>query len=546
MTSRFIGKYPKCTGTGCYTILFQPRGGPVSDAVLTYISQNTDPPLNFTSSFIDTLDVRGFDNETALEAFIIQNQNLSQSAISFESGFYPNINVYSLYVNHSLAPDVPYDSLIRLIEMGYQNLFGIKTELNIQTRGFPVIIPAWQRDDVVNGMGVFWFYCPPMVNMLILLTKISQEKELNLRHAMTIMGLKDYIYWISWFLTQFLIEIISTSILIVTGITFQFAFFVNTDFWVNFSFFLVYSVSLIPLAFLLTTLVSTTATASLLGFLLFVIGLILQMLFKDFPVYLWYKTDPGTEPWKYIFMFYPPFNFAKLFSDINYLSTSTREIISNSTMIIGNSTMTFSNVTNIIGYQFSDLFQSIHIDNMNVNSPPGAYSLLFLLMDGILFYMVMFYFDQVMPSDKKVSRPFYFLLMPSYWASFCCSHPCQSCCKPKVQQNKRIVLTHSSSTKVDEAASSIAETLDSKLIEDAFDDVSKEMELATNGTDEEYPIRILGLKKSFLTWNFPSCLWNRKKPLVGRFQALKNLYLAIKMGQCFCFLGPNGVCFFLN
>ncbi len=63
------------------------------------------------------------------------------------------------------------------------------------------------RAVVANG-GAFWFYCPPMFTFMILVNQIVSEKENKLRMGMRIMGLKDSMFWLSWFLTAAVIQVL--------------------------------------------------------------------------------------------------------------------------------------------------------------------------------------------------------------------------------------------------------------------------------------------------------------------------------------------------
>ena len=62
------------------------------------------------------------------------------------------------------------------------------------------------------------------------------------------------------------------------------------------------------------------------------------------------------------------------------------------------------------------------------NVQTGTYSyntaLGMLFVDTILYLVLGWYLDQVIPRQYGVARPFYFFLMPSYWCSFCYNCDC--------------------------------------------------------------------------------------------------------------------------
>jgi hypothetical protein len=43
-----------------------------------------------------------------------------------------------------------------------------------------------------------------MFNFVIQMGQLATEKELHLREAMTVVGLRDSIYWFTWFVTNLL------------------------------------------------------------------------------------------------------------------------------------------------------------------------------------------------------------------------------------------------------------------------------------------------------------------------------------------------------
>ena len=68
-------------------------------------------------------------------------------------------------------------------------------------------------------------------------------------------------YWLSWFLVNVVIVFLSSMVTVVFGLAFGFPVFVNTDFGVLFLLFFVFSLSMITLAFFLTTLVRRVRSA---------------------------------------------------------------------------------------------------------------------------------------------------------------------------------------------------------------------------------------------------------------------------------------------
>ena len=87
--------------------------------------------------------------------------------------------------------------------------------------------------------------------------------------------------------------------------------------------FSVFSLAMINLAFLLSTLLNTTKAAYTTSYAFILIGLVLQFLLSDITlIYLLYGDD--VKLWvkivRTLLTFYPPFNFSKIFGDISLIA----------------------------------------------------------------------------------------------------------------------------------------------------------------------------------------------------------------------------------
>ena len=64
---------------------------------------------------------------------------------------------------------------------------------------------------------VIFRYVPPMITFFVLLTEIVLEKENRLRLGMRMMGLKNSVYWITWFVQGLVVVTISILFLQAAG-----------------------------------------------------------------------------------------------------------------------------------------------------------------------------------------------------------------------------------------------------------------------------------------------------------------------------------------
>ena len=132
-----------------------------------------------------------------------------------------------------------------------------------------------------------------MFNFVILVYQLAAEKEKKLKQGMRFMGLQSKVYWLSWLITHLIYCFITTILLIGThapprlqsiegttcllthssrccgaraagGYACKFAFFWDTNFFVLFFVFYLFSISMVSFAFFISTFVNTSAQADIL------------------------------------------------------------------------------------------------------------------------------------------------------------------------------------------------------------------------------------------------------------------------------------------
>lgn len=68
-----------------------------------------------------------------------------------------------------------------------------------------------------------------LFNFIILLSSIVTEKELGLRQALTVAGMVDSAFWMSWLAVEIVISVIYSLLLIASGCIFQFEYFLDNS-----------------------------------------------------------------------------------------------------------------------------------------------------------------------------------------------------------------------------------------------------------------------------------------------------------------------------
>jgi len=126
-----------------------------------------------------------------------------------------------------------------------------------------------------QAMGPFVF-AANMFNFVLLLSSVVAERERGLRQALKTSGMMDSSFWSSWLVVELAISVLFALFTIAFGAMFQFKYFLNNSFAVVFLLFLLFQWAMVGVAFLLSTVISKTSTAINLGFVIFILGWVLQ------------------------------------------------------------------------------------------------------------------------------------------------------------------------------------------------------------------------------------------------------------------------------
>ena len=208
--------------------------------------------------------------------------------------------------------------------------------------------------------------------------EIAFEKETKLRESMLIMGLSKGVNWFSWYFKNLIflapIVLICTIIIKFGGI------FPFSDFLTLYFLFMLHVNALITFSFLLGSVFKSSRVA------------LIAILFG-------YFTN-----------FIPYFAIQNYFFIIPLYGHLLLSFLSNSGFSIALTVV--SNLEQLqVGLQWS-----------NINSPLNNFSevtvlhmYLMLLLDSVIYFVLAWYLDEVLPKEYGYRRPFYFLFTPYYW-----------------------------------------------------------------------------------------------------------------------------------
>lgn len=222
-----------------------------------------------------------------------------------------------------------------------------------------------------------------------LLILIVGEKETKIKEGMKIMGLRDSVFWLSWFIIYALFVLVLSVISTVLLFTLQ--VFQHTHFVPVFLVILLYGLSVIMFAFMLTPFFDKSRTAGILGN--FAVNIMSLLYFIQVFV------DDSSSVAFWIVSLISPTGFALAMDKALVLDLSGE------------------------GVSFENLWSGPGI--------PFGGSLVMMSLDIVLYGFIAYYLDCVVPSDHGTKRSPWFCLQPSFW------------CPPRASNMKQEVLIES-------------------------------------------------------------------------------------------------------
>ena len=218
---------------------------------------------------------------------------------------------------------------------------------------------------------------------------IVREKELKHRMGLHVFGLSSASHWLAWSLTGAVYSSVSTVSLLFFTHIFRFDCFLNAPLWLMFAFFFSVSYSMVMLAFLISTVVSTETVANTMAYSFVLLSVLMQVIFSNTVVlYAMFYMD-NLETWviivRSIFNMIPSFNFSRLFGQIVRITGSSFD----------GGEMKWNSGRRFL---YKDLFINtegtlVMGDTYTVPSPYESFKT--IVMTIIVFWLLTWYFDHV-------------------------------------------------------------------------------------------------------------------------------------------------------
>ncbi|KAF9992881.1 ATP-binding cassette sub- A member 1 [Entomortierella chlamydospora] len=529
------GRTPK---DPCINVMFTPDTAEIRQILTTAnkLNQAREPAvnLNFENAMTDvntlpssTLGMVPVPDGQFIYNYTLTNPNVTRFGIEFSIVQGPPKNyAYQTWFNFTNAANStdPFgDSLLSFTraidEAILQIAEGSSATLLATLKDFPLVPPTLASDEVVSSLGAMFFFCSTMVIFICVLNQIVTEKELHLRHSMQMMGLKTLVYWLSWWLSNALLVLVNAVIICGFGIAFGFTVFSNSNFLALLITFFLFGLSMVTMAFWITTMVKASRTAILIGIFLFIIGLLFEsMVFSNSYVgYIWYDSGTSVVA-KYVLMFIPFFNFGKVFLDMSLFATGRLDILTE-TYIPGPG-FHWSDMYNQIPTSYTPTYNAERTRHPDVPAPIQSWY--FMLMNIGVFAILTLYFDQVVADDYGNKRHPFFFLDPSFYGFHF---------RKKLTGRDWIAAQETDKAKRDSRRKKMNKNHELPCEDEDDDDVNAERLLALDPSFETQA-RICNLQKIFQESAF------RKSPLDKI--AVKDLCLTLQEGKLLALLGQNG------
>ncbi|MCL7030568.1 hypothetical protein MKW94_023908 [Papaver nudicaule] len=351
--------------------------------------------------------------------------------------------------------------------------------------------PATDYVSAMDLAGWVFFLAITMFPFISQMGALVAEKELKLRQAMSIMGLYESAYWLSWLVWDTVIICISALITIALGMLVRFDFFLHNSFLVVFLAFFLFQFSMIAFGFALSTLLSKSSSANTMGFSIFIFSFMAGMLIKN------EAADMLLGPYSILYKFFPPSHFSAV---VDMLKKATETPADK-------------------GINWSNRNGSCPSDSKDTCSTMDN-EFKWMVGNFILWFLLALYLDNVIPNSSGVRKSFFFFLNPNYWTGSSGDNNTEGCsCTNEVP------------------------LLDEKNLDD--EDVIEEKRMVKDYMKDNYKmdndshivVQLRGLAKAYPgTIKLQGCTFKR----TSTYHAVKGVWMNFEKDQLFCLLGPNG------
>lgn len=403
----------------CTTIRYLPANVPWVRRFMTNLAlaEGLDPDKDLVPQDQSASFLRGglFEDVELLSNYTRDHPNQTELIVQFTSGYVfsdmPPMPGYILWYNGTQNAK-EYNQAAAMMRAINQQVAREKMQNNnvtfdVRQSDFPLVESRISRLDVVSANGGVYFYLVPMIVFFVVFTNVVQEKEANLRTGMRMMGLTFTAYWSSWMVQATFFVLCSTLVLMATSAACLFGVFLLTNQFVLFLMFFLYGMAIVNMAFFFAAFVDRVQTAQAIGYGVILVGFIFQsILTSGYGMFVDILYSNQIPAWvvflRWVFIQYPPFNFAKIYSDV--VSLSGNYYNAGQGMIIQGNGFYWNNLT---------MVRTINLGGLGVfDVPPPYQALLFLIYNFAVWGVLAWYANMI---SGEGALPANFLFTQSFW-----------------------------------------------------------------------------------------------------------------------------------
>ena len=260
------------------------------------------------------------------------------------------------------------------------------------------------QSSIVNNFGGPFFFLIPLTLYVLILIDVVREKQTKLRKSLLIIGMTNLSFWTSWLIISIIFSFFLILLFFAVVYALRWELFVNTPFPIMFGLFFIITIDLQLIAFIMSTLIKNVKTAYASAFCFIIVAMVINFIFLNPFIYQTLFTEGvgvGTKIFKVFLYIFCPYSFSKAYLEIaSIASTKMNEEI----------------LMNIQGrpYEYSDLF-TVHegvsvVFKKKFSIPPTYQSFIWLIVDGVIYFIFIFYFDVVIESNRGTAKsPIFFI-----------------------------------------------------------------------------------------------------------------------------------------
>lgn len=264
------------------------------------------------------------------------------------------------------------------IESLMQDLQDSLTPNDAGFTGIPFPVPAYEQNPFYSSVGplVGMIFCMSMIYPTSKLIKsIVEEKETRMKETMKIMGLKDWVFAASWFMTY---AVMFSLIAFLQALVLKTTVLRLTDLSLSFAFFFLFNMTNITFSFLVSVFFSRAKLAAIVG--------PIAMFVTVLPRYAFFTAE----------------------NQDNIFGKSCASLLAASGFAFGGDLLMEYEDANM-GLQWTDLYK----DDFSFGG-----ILTIMLFDFFLYGLLAWYFEHVLPNQYGTRKPFYFCCTRRYWCGY--------------------------------------------------------------------------------------------------------------------------------